>query len=114
MFPERPAVYKNIQRRATDFLLSPGIAIKQIMAVITEVEKSWSPQKQNERSNMDEGMGRWLRYLNRQVEPGLARYNEWPVWVQAQLERDPCFFGKASRGGKPIERSCVGYAKLIT
>ncbi|KAL1851713.1 hypothetical protein Daus18300_012462 [Diaporthe australafricana] len=91
-----------------------GIAIKQIMAVITEVEKSWSPQKQNEKNNMDEGMGRWLRYLNRQVEPGLTRYNEWPVWVQAQLERDPCFFGKADGGGKPIERSCVGYAKLIT
>lgn len=89
----------------------PGISIKQIMAVITEVEKEWS-RKKNDKGNVDEGMGKWLRYLNRQVEPGFVRYNSWPMWVQAQLERDPCFFGKASRPGKPMERSCVGYAKL--
>ncbi|KAK2607390.1 hypothetical protein N8I77_006066 [Diaporthe amygdali] len=95
-------------------LAANWISIKQIMAVITEVEKAWSPQKQNAKDNIDEGMGRWLRWLNRQVEPGLVRYNQWPMWVQEQLERDPGFFGKAVRGGKPIERSCVGYAKLIT
>ncbi|KAG6360235.1 hypothetical protein INS49_011291 [Diaporthe citri] len=94
-------------------LAANWIAIKQIMAVITEVEKEWS-QKQSDKGNVDEGMGRWLRHLNRQVEPDFVRYNQWPMWVQAQLENDPCFFGKASRAGKPIERSCVGYAKLIT
>lgn len=83
------------------------------MAVITEVEKEWS-QKKSDKGDVDEGMGRWLRYLNRQVGPDFVRYNQWPMWVQGQLETDPCFFGKASRGGKPIERSCVGYAKLIT
>lgn len=103
----------RIQGRATNIPFA-GISIKQIMAVITEVEKAWSPQKQNAKDNIDEGMGRWLRWLNRQVEPGLVRYNQWPMWVQEQLERDPGFFGKAVRGGKPIERSCVGYAKLIT
>lgn len=91
----------------------PGIAIKQIMAVITEVEKEWS-QKKSGKGDANEGMGRWLRYLNRQVEPDFVGYNQWPMWVQAQLERDPCFFGKAIRTGKPLERSCVGYAKLIT
>ncbi|KAL2274132.1 hypothetical protein FJTKL_03611 [Diaporthe vaccinii] len=99
--------------QAFTLLAANWIAIKQIMAVITEVEKEWS-QKPSDKGNVDEGMGRWLRYLNRQVEPGFFRYNQWPMWVQAQLENDPCFFGKASRGGKPIERSCVGYAKLIT
>lgn len=99
--------------QAFTLLAANWIAIKQIMAVITEVEKEWS-QKPSDKGNVDEGMGRWLRYLNRQVEPGFVRYNQWPMWVQAQLENDPCFFGKASRGGKPIERSCVGYAKLIT
>ncbi|KAK7724097.1 hypothetical protein SLS64_000431 [Diaporthe eres] len=99
--------------QAFTLLAANWIAIKQIMAVITEVEKEWS-QKQSDKGNVDEGMGRWLRYLNRQVEPDFVRYNKWPMWVQAQLENDPCFFGKASRGGKPIERSCVGYAKLIT
>ncbi|KAG8160523.1 hypothetical protein KVR01_010059 [Diaporthe batatas] len=94
-------------------LAANWIAIKQIMAVITEVEKEWT-KKENDKDNVEEGMGRWLRYLNRQVEPELIHYNQWPMWVQGQLEMDPCFFGKATRAGKKIERSCVGgYAKLI-
>lgn len=108
--PSLPACQALYQGMAADFRLL-GISIKQIMAVITEVEKEWS-QKKSDKGNVDEGMGRWLRYLNRQVEPGFVRYNSWPMWVQEQLERDPCFFGKASRPGKPMERSCVGYAKL--
>ncbi|KUI63216.1 Sterol uptake control protein 2 [Cytospora mali] len=70
-------------------LASHWIALKQIMAVITEVEKTISP-----------------------ITAEFMPYNEWPLWVQAQLERDPDFFGIAEKGGKQIERSCTGYAKL--
>ncbi|KUI67338.1 Sterol uptake control protein 2 [Cytospora mali] len=89
-----------------------GIALKQIMAVITEVEKTISPPKKID-IYIHHGIGSWLRWLNRQITAEFMPYNEWPLWVQAQLERDPDFFGIAERGGKQIERSCTGYAKLI-
>ncbi|KAI5862331.1 hypothetical protein GGS23DRAFT_571901 [Durotheca rogersii] len=43
----------------------------------------------------DLGMGRWLRYLNRQVDAEHSHYNAWPRWVEAQLERDYGFFGRS-------------------
>ncbi|ROW16940.1 hypothetical protein VPNG_01139 [Cytospora leucostoma] len=93
-------------------LASHWIALKQIMSVITEVEKNISPQKEIE-TYTNRGMGTWLRWLNGQVRAEFAPYNRWPVWVQAQLERDPDFFGSAERGGKQIEPSLAGYAKPV-
>lgn len=46
------------------------------------------------RGDMEQGMLRWLKHLNRMVEPNLRPFNAWPEWVEAQLERDPGFFGK--------------------
>lgn len=43
---------------------------------------------------MDLGMGRWLKYLNRQVDAEHRQYNGWPMWVEEQLDRDLGFFGK--------------------
>lgn len=86
--------------------------MKQILTVITEVEKTVSPLKQLE-TQIQHGIGTWLRWLNGQVTAEFKAYNQWPMWVQSQLERDPDFFGKAGRGGKQIERSCTGYTKLI-
>lgn len=74
----------------------PGIAIKQIMATITDVAtKISSPQKgKRDENQIDKKMARWLKWLNRQVKPEFGMYNEWPAWVGAQLKLQPCFFGK--------------------
>jgi hypothetical protein len=76
-------------------LASHWIALKQIMATITEMEhrlRAQEPKRQD--GEMDVGMLRWLKYLNRQVQPELQQYNQWPVWVQIQLESNITFFGK--------------------
>ncbi|KAK3315318.1 hypothetical protein B0H66DRAFT_565067 [Apodospora peruviana] len=77
---------------------SHWIALKQIMATITETErKGAAKQPQDEEQNrhdMDVGIIRWLKFLNRSVDAEHVVYNSWPVWVEAQLDRDLGFFGK--------------------
>lgn len=43
---------------------------------------------------MDPGIIRWLKHLNRQVEPEYLAYNKWPMWVESELEQDVNVFGK--------------------
>lgn len=43
---------------------------------------------------MDPGIIRWLKHLNRQVEPEYLAYNKWPMWVESELEQDMSVFGK--------------------
>lgn len=74
---------------------SHWIATKQIMATILNQEKMASRQgERSETGSVDEGMVRWLRYLNRQVLPEYQQYNNWPKWVEARLKEDITFFGK--------------------
>jgi hypothetical protein len=89
---------------------SHWIALKQIMAFITECEETASqdlntaatgraPAVRNAASQkaemgLDPGMARWLRWLNRQVDAEHQIYNAWPLWVEEQLDRDICFFGR--------------------
>lgn len=71
------------------------IALKQIMAIITEKEYEAGARPQNAtEGGVEPGMLRWLKYLNRLVDAEHKVYNQWPVWVETQLDRDPCFFGK--------------------
>ncbi|KAK1772523.1 C6 zinc finger protein [Phialemonium atrogriseum] len=71
------------------------IALKQIMAIITEKEYEAGARPQNATDGgVEPGMLRWLKYLNRLVDAEHKVYNQWPVWVETQLDRDPCFFGK--------------------
>ncbi|CAK7223583.1 hypothetical protein SCUCBS95973_005228 [Sporothrix curviconia] len=44
--------------------------------------------------SMDPGIIRWLKHLNRQVEPEYLVYNKWPMWVEAELDRDMNVFAK--------------------
>ncbi|KAK9417489.1 putative C6 zinc finger protein [Seiridium unicorne] len=74
-------------------LASHWIALKQIMATITEKEyeaRAQTPAQEEKR--MDLGMIRWLKHLNRQVSPEYQRFNQRPVWVEAQLDVDLTFF----------------------
>ncbi|KAI0096461.1 hypothetical protein F4814DRAFT_129059 [Daldinia grandis] len=82
-------------------LAAHWIATKLIMAPVTETEhrlRAREPRPQNHHqegnSSMNPGMARWLKYLNRQVDAEHRRYNDWPVWVEEQLDRDPTFFGR--------------------
>ncbi|KAI1476565.1 hypothetical protein F4774DRAFT_420636 [Daldinia eschscholtzii] len=95
------------ENQTCTLLASHWIAIKQIMAPVTETEhrlraREPRPQPQpqpqegedKDNSGMNYGMARWLKYLNRQVDAEHRCYNDWPVWVEEQLDRDPTFFGK--------------------
>ncbi len=77
-------------------LAAHWIALKQIMATITEMETSARakhPEAQNDRG-IELGIIRWLKYLNRMVDAEHLPYNQWPLWVEAQLDRDRSFFGR--------------------
>jgi hypothetical protein len=78
------------------------IALKQIMATITEVEAK-ARAKEPARPEVDKhdashGIGKWLKYLNRCVDAEHVQYNAWPMWVEAELERDPACFGRTMFG----------------
>ncbi|KAI1210413.1 uncharacterized protein F4807DRAFT_423339 [Annulohypoxylon truncatum] len=70
------------------------VALKQIMAPITEAEASLRAREPRGGRGVDLGTSRWLKHLNRQVDAEHRRYNDWPVWVEEQLDRDMTFFGK--------------------
>ncbi|KXJ96938.1 hypothetical protein Micbo1qcDRAFT_229726 [Microdochium bolleyi] len=91
-------------------LAAHWIALKQIMAPVTSVEHEGRSDKARAEGEQL-GMIRWLRHLNRAVpalevgrevlESGVAvtredveRWMEWPMWVEAELERDLECFGK--------------------
>ncbi|KAI8960621.1 hypothetical protein F5Y11DRAFT_262745 [Daldinia sp. FL1419] len=103
------------ENQVCTLLAAHWIAVKQIMAPITETEhrlRAREPQpshqgndessssssgngnKDQDNSGMNQGMVRWLKYLNRQVDAEHRRYNDWPVWVEEQLDKDPTFFGR--------------------
>jgi hypothetical protein len=86
------------------------IALKQIMAFITDCEESASRDMSNTAprrppsvrsdgspkaaEDIDPGMARWLRWLNQQIDVEHQIYNTWPIWVEEQLDRDVSFFGR--------------------
>ncbi|KFA66165.1 hypothetical protein S40285_03373 [Stachybotrys chlorohalonatus IBT 40285] len=73
------------------------IAGSQIMAFITEQEHSVrekEPAQQSNQGTIDPGFLRWLKYLNSRVDYEHQVYNQWPMWVDEQLDRDITFFGK--------------------
>ncbi|CAK7232392.1 hypothetical protein SEUCBS140593_008245 [Sporothrix eucalyptigena] len=92
-------------------LASHWIALKQIMTRITSKEETVSmslsrpdaPVPSTERDDgnkldadgsMDPGIIRWLKHLNRQVEPEYLAYNKWPMWVESELDRDREVFAR--------------------
>lgn len=79
-------------------LASHWIAVKQIMATITDTEIAAKRQSRKQGGGeIDVGMSRWLKHLNGLVNAQHAVYNRWPMWVEAQLDNDRGFFGKTRR-----------------
>jgi hypothetical protein len=102
-------------------LHSHWIALKQMMAFITQAEQnvykknpehlpagttstggggSGGPRSGGSGGSgggdMDIGILRWLKHLNGLVDDEHLIHNQWPIWVVEQLDRDPFFFGRAA------------------
>ncbi|SPO03575.1 uncharacterized protein DNG_06258 [Cephalotrichum gorgonifer] len=80
--------------QVTILLASHWIAIKQIMTPIMEAQFRCRKKDPGKEGGMEVGMIRWLKYLNRQVDEEHRVHNQWPVWVEGQVDRDLGFFGK--------------------
>lgn len=87
-------------------LISPGnqvimllhahwISLAQIMVFITAQEYEVREKRPPDTGKpIDPGFIRWLKYLNARIDYEHQMYNQWPMWVEQQLERDITFFGK--------------------
>lgn len=82
--------------QVTLLLASHWIALEQTMATICEAERKGAAKTPNKSPGAGVSLRSigWLRYLNAQVDAEHLVYNEWPMWVEEQLERDLGFFGK--------------------
>lgn len=75
------------------------IALSQIMAFITECEYDVREKKPTTPSSSSSGSPspgfvRWLKFLNARVDYEHQMYNQWPMWVDGQLDKDVTFFGR--------------------
>ncbi|KAI0205509.1 hypothetical protein F4808DRAFT_236416 [Astrocystis sublimbata] len=76
-------------------LATHWISLKVIMAPIFIVEhKQRQKMPGRKDGDPDIGMIRWLKHINRHVDTHHQQYNQWPLWVEAQLARELRFFGK--------------------
>lgn len=87
------------------------LALTQIMVLITDQQYTLRAMEPSRSSSMgmdsshgdsstapessdNPGFHRWLRHLNASVDYEHQMYNQWPMWVDEQLRKDPSFFGK--------------------
>ncbi|RYO86292.1 hypothetical protein DL764_009031 [Monosporascus ibericus] len=82
----------NPENQVCLLLATHWIALKKIMATITDAENRVNTSSQPRDGDPDIGMARWLKYLNRQIHDEHREYNHWPMWVETQLEQDFDFF----------------------
>ncbi|KAI1754753.1 C6 zinc finger protein [Xylaria castorea] len=83
----------NGENQVCLLLASHWIALKQIMATVTAVEHR-PPQPNRKDGEMDIGIVRWLKHINRHIDMDHQQYNQWPLWVEAQLDTDLGYFGR--------------------
>ncbi|KAM0265972.1 hypothetical protein ACHAPA_007331 [Fusarium lateritium] len=75
------------------------VAINEVMSPISKQERHVSekyPRDREGKPDLDPGFARWLKHLNANVDLEHQRYNQWPMWVEQQLEDDMTFFGRTS------------------
>ncbi|RYO86556.1 hypothetical protein DL766_003449 [Monosporascus sp. MC13-8B] len=82
----------NPENQVCLLLAAHWIALKKIMATITDAENRVNPSSHSQDGDQDIGMGRWLKYMNKQIDDEHREYNQWPMWVEKQLEGDLDFF----------------------
>ncbi|KAH7321107.1 hypothetical protein B0I35DRAFT_477623 [Stachybotrys elegans] len=87
----------NFSNQTIVLLHAHWIALSQIMAFITQQEyeaRDKHPRCTQEQDSVDPGFIRWLKNLNSRVDYEHQAYNQWPMWVDQQLDADISFFGK--------------------
>ncbi|KAH6996840.1 hypothetical protein EDB80DRAFT_135101 [Ilyonectria destructans] len=73
------------------------ISLNEIMEFITQQDlqvREKSPTPREGQADIDPGFHRWLKYINSHVDYEHQMYNQWPMWVEDQLNQDITFFGK--------------------
>ncbi|KAF4970933.1 hypothetical protein FSARC_2129 [Fusarium sarcochroum] len=78
-------------------LHSHWVSINEIMAPINGQERHVSdkyPPEREGKPDLDPGFVRWLKHLNANIDLEHQIYNQWPMWVEEQLDRDITIFGK--------------------
>jgi hypothetical protein len=87
----------DLNRQSMLILHAHWIALSQIMAFITECENDVR-EKRPTSSSTDHGPApgfvKWLKFLNARVDYEHQIYNQWPMWVESQLDKDLTFFGR--------------------
>lgn len=83
-------------------LHSHWVALNEIMVFITQQEEYVRDKQPTQRKvSIDPGFARWLKWLNAHVDYEHQIYNQWPMWVEEQLDRDLTYFGKT--GGCAVD-----------
>lgn len=85
----------NMDNQLMMLLHAHWIALSQIMTFISEQEyavREKHPDMQD--TTIDPGFLRWLKYINARIDYEHQIYNQWPMWVEEQMDRDISFFGK--------------------
>ena len=74
------------------------VALNEIMAFILQQENKARDQKHSRQSqcDIDPGFQRWLKWYNAHVDYEHQIYNQWPMWVEEQVEQDVSYFGKSA------------------
>ncbi|KAI6778766.1 Sterol uptake control protein-like protein [Emericellopsis cladophorae] len=71
------------------------ISLIEIMTPITQQEREVCERRPPENDQpIDLGFARWLKYINARVDYEHQMFNQWPMWIEAQLDKDITFFGK--------------------
>ncbi|KAJ3471161.1 hypothetical protein MRS44_001260 [Fusarium solani] len=86
----------NPDNQVIMLLHSHWIAINEIMTPITGQEKQVAV-KYSERDmepDIDPGFARWLKYINAHIDYEHQIYNQWPMWIEEQLDRDITCLGR--------------------
>ncbi|KAK9441958.1 C6 zinc finger protein [Metarhizium brunneum] len=86
----------NLDRQSMILLHAHWIALSQIMAFITEREYDLREKRPTASTDAGPAPGfvKWLKFLNARVDYEHQMYNQWPLWVEAQLDKDLTFFGR--------------------
>jgi hypothetical protein len=87
----------NLNNQVILLLHTHWLALTEIMAFISQQEHTVR-DKEESRDGMgkaiDPGFARWLKYFNARIDYEHQVYNQWPMWVEEQLDRDLSVFGK--------------------
>ncbi|KAJ3524567.1 hypothetical protein NM208_g12008 [Fusarium decemcellulare] len=87
----------NPDNQVMMLLHSHWVGVNEIMNPISGQERNVSdkyPPERETECDIDPGFARWLKYLNANIDYEHQIYNQWPMWVEEQLDRDITFFGR--------------------